>query len=46
MQPVATGLTHDDIKAVAHYYESVSELTAVVKNGVIQSELRADSPLL
>ena len=25
MQPVAAGLTHDDIKAVAHYYESVSE---------------------
>ena len=26
MQPVAVGLTDDDIKAVAHYYESVSEL--------------------
>jgi len=25
MRPVAAGLTHDDIKAVAHYYESVSE---------------------
>jgi len=25
MQPVATGLTDDDIKAAAHYYESVSE---------------------
>ena len=25
MQPVAAGLTDDDIKAVAHYYESVSE---------------------
>ena len=26
MQPVATGLSDDDIKAVAHYYESVSEI--------------------
>jgi cytochrome c553 len=25
MQPVVNGLTGDDIKAVAHYYESVSE---------------------
>jgi cytochrome c553 len=25
MQPVVAGLTDDDIKAVAHYYESVSE---------------------
>jgi len=25
MQPVAAGLTDDDIRAVAHYYESVSE---------------------
>ena len=31
MQPVAAGLTDDDIKAVAHYYESVSELTAVAR---------------
>jgi cytochrome c553 len=31
MQAVAIGLTDDDIKAVAHYYESVSELTAVVR---------------
>ena len=31
MQPVAAGLTDDDIKAAAHYYESVSELTAVAR---------------
>jgi cytochrome c553 len=29
MQPVAAGLTHDDVKAAAHYYESVSELPPI-----------------
>ena len=29
MQPVVTGLTDDDIKAVAHYYEAVSESPVV-----------------
>jgi cytochrome c553 len=31
MQPVVAGLTDDDIKAVAHYFESVSKLTAVAR---------------
>ena len=31
MQPVAAGLTDDDIKAVAHYYESVSEPAVVAR---------------
>ena len=31
MQPVAAGLTDDDIKAVAHYYESVSEPPVIAR---------------
>ena len=31
MQPVVAGLTDDDIKAVAHYYESVSEPPVIAK---------------
>jgi cytochrome c553 len=37
MQPVVAGLTEDDIKAVAHYYESVSE-TPVVAGRVTEDK--------
>jgi cytochrome c553 len=33
MQPVAAGLADDDIKAVAHYYESVSVISVVANSG-------------
>ena len=35
MQPVVAGLTDDDIKAVAHYYESVSVLSVVARPDTI-----------
>jgi cytochrome c553 len=37
MQPVVAGLTDDDIKAVAHYYEAVSE-TPVVAGRVTEDK--------
>ena len=36
MQPVAAGLTDDDIKAVAHYYESVSESYSKKRRSILE----------